>query len=389
MLLSFLFKIFATIAFVYLHQKFYPQYTPDYTLIFADACKLSEQLHHNVSEYFKILLYAPKDPENWYLASQKRAFFAAKLYSPLAWLTGKNFWLTMFYASGLTWAALWGLTNTLIRLFPKYQKAALISFVFLPSLNFWASATSKESWLMIFLAILSIICLQAIYQRLLWGQAIIFLIVLYWLLLLKYYYAFGFLLFVCLYVFLFFTKNLSVRLRIFVAIGFVAVLWGLTHLHPNLQITQFAEALYTNYRLILEASPKGSALDLGLAPTWQSIFLHSPLGFVIGLFAPLPHHISKWQVLPFALENLLILILCVYVLVQIFRGKLQNTKFDEKTKILYICLIAFVIFMATFMGLSSPNFGALSRYKIGYAPFLLYLLLILFEDLRQKRKPHQ
>ena len=391
---SFLCKVLATIAFVHLHQNLYPQYTPDYQLIFADSCKLSNFFSQSILNYFKILYSAPLDTESWYLASQPRAFFAVKLYSLLVWLTGQHFWLSMLYASLAVLAALWWLARTLMRFFPHTRSAVLLSFIFLPSLAFWASATTKESLLMIFLAVLSVIFLKAIYQRVVWWQAIIFLILAYWLLLLKYYYAFGFFFAVCLYLFMSFIGRLKAGQKIALLFGFVLTLFCLTFLHHNLRVEHFVNALYRNYRLILAVSPQGSAIDLGLQATWQSIVFNSPQGLWIGLFAPLPYQISKWQVLPIAIENLAILLLGLYVLFFTIRCKILDLK-SKKWKLrnvtplgserkAMICLFLFVLIMATFLGLSSPNFGALSRYRIGFSPFLVYALLVVFQYLKRQ-----
>jgi hypothetical protein len=384
--LSVVLKIVATFAFVYLHKQLYSHYTPDYTLIFADACRLSDLIHKDFFSYTKILLSSPADTENWHLASQPRAFFAVKMYSLLVWITGKSFWLSMIYASFLALVALWWLVGTLAKLFPKYKKASVVSFIFLPSVLFWASATSKEVLLMIFLAVLSGIFLEFLYKGLVWWQAIVFVVMVYWLALLKYYYAFGFLLVISLYFFLFFLKKFNFRFKIVSIFGIVAILLWLTFLHPNLRLEHFAEALYDNYTLILQASPEGSAMDLGLEPTWQSVLLHVPLGLWVGLLAPLPHQISKWQMLPITLESSLVLAVWIYVIFLMFRDKslIKNFSEDTKSKILLLCVGLFVLVMATFLGLSSPNFGALSRYRIGFLPFEVYFLLILLQEIRNK-----
>jgi hypothetical protein len=292
----------------------------------------------------------------------------------------------MIYASFLALVALWWLVGTLAKLFPKYKKASVVSFIFLPSVLFWASATSKEVLLMIFLAVLSGIFLEFLYKGLVWWQAIVFVVMVYWLALLKYYYAFGFLLVISLYFFLFFLKKFNFRFKIVSIFGIVAILLGLTSLHPNLRLEHFAEALYDNYTLILQASPEGSAMDLGLEPTWQSLLLHAPLGLWVGLFAPLPYQASKWQMLPITLESSFVLALWIYVIFLMFRDKslIKNFSEDTKSKILLLCVGLFVLVMATFLGLSSPNFGALSRYRIGFLPFEVYFLLILLQEIRNK-----
>lgn len=385
---SLLCKFAATAAFIHLHQRFYPQYTPDYQLIFADACKLADLLTQDTLSFFKILLYAPEKVEDWHLASQPRAFFAVKLYSFLVWITDKNFWLSMLYASFASFLSLWWLVQTLQAVFPKYVKASLISFIFLPSLLFWASATSKESLLIVFLCVLSVIFLEMIYQKITWWRVLVFLLVASWLSLLKYYYAFGFLLSFCLYWYLIFIRKMNLWAKIAVSGITMGLGLLLTLLHPNLNLNHFTEALYNNYQLIILASPRSSVVELNINPTWQSLLLNSPLGLGIGLFAPLPHQVSKWQMLPIALENAVILLLGMYVVWQIIRIFIQNKplklSYEAKDGFLLLGVFVFVVVMATFLGLSSPNFGALSRYRTGFSPFLVYVFLILLQYLKKQ-----
>jgi hypothetical protein len=219
------------------------------------------------------------------------------------------------------------------------------------------------------------------------------LIVLWWLALLKYYYAFGVALMLCLYGFLYYTQKLSFFARFVLCFVLLGATLGLTFLHPNLRLENFVSALYDNYTLILAASPQGSALDLGLAPSWQSLIVHSPLGLWIGIFAPLPHQISKWQMLPIALENLFVLLLCFYVLFEVLKAKKQKIKSifytSTKNENILICIFVFAIVMATFLGLSSPNFGALSRYRVGFMPFLIFGLLVLSKKIQETRHQKQ
>ncbi len=41
-----------------------------------------------------------------------------------------------------------------------------------------------------------------------------------------------------------------------------------------------------------------------------------------------------------------------------------------------LALLLYTVLLATLLALSSPNFGTLLRYKVGFLPFLAYLLLI-------------
>jgi hypothetical protein len=43
--------------------------------------------------------------------------------------------------------------------------------------------------------------------------------------------------------------------------------------------------------------------------------------------------------------------------------------------LLITAVVLYTILLAALLALSSPNFGALSRYKVAFVPFFVYLLL--------------
>ena len=63
------------------------------------------------------------------------------------------------------------------------------------------------------------------------------------------------------------------------------------------------------------------------------------------------------------------LLLLVFYGMNLFRNKLKEVTLAGLLLFIYIVIIAGLI------GLTTPNLGSLSRYKIAYVPFLVYLLL--------------
>ena len=76
-----------------------------------------------------------------------------------------------------------------------------------------------------------------------------------------------------------------------------------------------------------------------------------------------------------ALENTLLLLLSLGVLLRNNPFKLINRIISEP--FLVFCLM-FSVFFAFGIGLATPNYGALVRFKIPLIPFFTILLLILY-----------
>jgi hypothetical protein len=43
--------------------------------------------------------------------------------------------------------------------------------------------------------------------------------------------------------------------------------------------------------------------------------------------------------------------------------------------VLIAALMTYIFFLCIFIGLSTPNFGTLSRYRVGYEPYFVLLIL--------------
>jgi hypothetical protein len=119
---------------------------------------------------------------------------------------------------------------------------------------------------------------------------------------------------------------------------------------------------------------EGSAYDLGaFDPNVGGMLKKFPQAVVVTLYRPFLWESKKIITLIAALESLAFTLL---TLVVIFKVGKQAFRQVIKDPTLMFCLIFSLIF-AFAVGITSYNFGALSRYKIPCLPFYAALLLVL------------
>jgi hypothetical protein len=120
---------------------------------------------------------------------------------------------------------------------------------------------------------------------------------------------------------------------------------------------------------------EGSAYDLGeFDPSLVGMLTKFPQAVVVTLFRPFIWESKKIIVLLSGLEALLFLYFTLKVIV---KRKTKIFSMVIKDPNLSFCLVFSIIF-AFAVGISSYNFGALSRYKIPCMPFYAASLIILY-----------
>jgi hypothetical protein len=104
-----------------------------------------------------------------------------------------------------------------------------------------------------------------------------------------------------------------------------------------------------------------------LEPTVTSLLVNAPWALFSGLFRPFPWEAKTVFQLLVSVENGLLLILLIVSVKSIARCKTID------------CLIiwsaaVYIVLLCTFLALSAPNFGTLSRYRVCFLPFLFFLV---------------
>lgn len=128
----------------------------------------------------------------------------------------------------------------------------------------------------------------------------------------------------------------------------------------------------------------GSGYNIGIQDgTWQSLIKLLPAAINVSLFRPYLWEVRNPLMLLSALESIVILFLTIRLI-----PKLHYKAFRKQLKDPLV--ISFLVFSLTFsfaVGVSTYNFGSLSRYKIPMLPFYLSAIIILFNA--QKNKIHK
>jgi hypothetical protein len=372
-----LLKLFAGICLGLVYTYYYS--VGDTFVYLADG-KILAQLGRTDFESYLSFLWSGDDSFsvwNELTYQQPRAQFLAKITSIFCLLTDDNYWIISCYFSGITFYSAWLLVKRIITLHPPAEVAAVGSFLFFPSVVFWTSGIIKESIAMAGLFFLSTIFLKA-WQRdtirlLEWIVALLSLWIVWNL---KYYYLAIFLPVVLttlaskLITQKMKMQSLLLKVAVWFAI-FVVPLLVISTIHPNFYPSRFMEVVVTSNQEFQSISDMEDLIVYNeLEASAISILKNIPWALFSGLFRPLLTEVHNPLQFFIALENTMLLVLFLFGLKSI------NQLISSKQRMLLFSIIMYTLLLCTFLALSTPNFGTLSRYRVGFLPFLVFLLTL-------------
>ncbi len=343
---------------------------------FEDACKLTELFWSAPGTYFNFLVAGDEsDPVlGLLLNTQSRSLFLVKVVSLIAIFTRDNYWIISLYFSLVSFWAGFLLFQKVSTAFPATKLAAAIAFLFFPSVVFWSSGIIKES-----LALAGLFILVRVYIALLtnsklsWWEYLLTPIAAIIVWNLKYYWMAVFIpvsiTTLLTHVIAQRTKLKSnTRIVIWVA-SFLVVCFGVTLVHPNFYLENFLQVLVENYNQFIRISPHENVVHYQLEPTWASVIRNSPLALMSGFFRPFFWEAHNFLQLVVSIENLFLFGLFIVAL-----SKWRSIN-ASPYRLLIFSSVVYIVILCIFLALSTPNFGTLARYKIGFQPFLAFLLL--------------
>jgi len=310
------------------------------------------------------------------VALQPRTLYLLKLTSVFNLLSHDNYWITSAYFSLVSFLAAWYVVCQLTESVPSAYWPAVAGFLFFPSAIFWSSGLIKESVAMAGLFLLGGCFLRVWFgYRLRFWEWILIPVAVWVVWSLKYYFL-GVWIPVAM-------ASLCVHRAS--AAGWLPsalfpriLLWGASlaiplalvlTLHPNFEPHHLAEVIVDNYRAFHDDSrPDDLVYYDGLNANWSSILLHSPKALVAGLFRPTLWEAGNlWQYAA-ALENAVLILLFLTAV-----GNLRSFTRSPQ-RLLVVTVLLFSAILATFLALSTPNLGTLSRYRVGFLSPLVTVL---------------
>ena len=343
----------------------------DTLLFFDDAIFLSRQAIQSPGEYVRFLWDERGSPWLAELTySQYRSLFFVKAISLVALFTFQQYWLVAAWCSFLSFLGCWLLYRTLGSLWPEGRLAAAISLLFFPSFVFWSAGVIKESLAVAGLMVISAVLLRALAGKAHKAEVLLFVVSAWLVWALKYYWLAVWLpVAVSLVVHQIWKARSRTAGHTVVALAAsLVVLVGVIQLHPNFDLGYLPTVIVENNRAYTASGGADHAFAFAdLEANWGSILVHAPWAAFSGIFRPLPGESVNFLSLVFSLENGIVLLLALWALVRWVRIRELNSWM--------MAVILYSLSLAAFLALSTPNFGSLARYKTGFIPFLVCLIL--------------
>jgi hypothetical protein len=329
----------------------------------------------------------------WY--NSQADYFVPQIGAFLGLFTLNTYLPTTVIYSALSFIGVWKLFVVFTKLYPRLTRQMAFAFLFIPSVVFWGSGFMKDT--------ITFSCLGLIthYFYLIFFEnkkiiansaaALFFLYIIY---IIKSYIVIAFLPAALLWgVGLLSYKIKDQRLIIFTRYFlYICAGTGLVVVGGRLQSEMFGEYSVESvadksfvtrdylYRISMEQ--EGSGYTLGdFDPTLLGMLEMAPAGINVTLFRPYPWEAKKPIVMLSALEALFFLIFSIFVLFRNNPIRFVQRIFADET--LQFCII-FTLVFAFAVGISTSNFGSLSRYKIPCMPFYTAFLFILFNPPKQE-----
>lgn len=310
---------------------------------------------------------------------QARALLFAKIISFFYLFSGGNYWIISAFLSFVNFICIHFLVTELNRKYVGLKKAASISFYFLPTFVFWTSGLLKESLAIGALAIAVALVIRFTrtqkYTYFPWWFYLFISSAFLWEL--KYFYAA-------------IAVPLLLAILLFDAIGrwkkvhpayilllFLIGILVVSNLHYNLGVSRVLDVIYQNYQLGGGASDSPAIHYYSFDGSPSGFLMNLPLALFSGLFRPTFFDVLNPLQFVVATENFIVFILLIIAL---WKSKFRISFGNP----FVITALVYVVSLAVFLAFATPNFGTLSRYKVGYWPFFVLLVLILYFA-KQKR----
>lgn len=357
---------------------------------------INSALKDSPTRWFNMLLSIPEwyEPGYWSYISQMlwynspAEYWVCSISAVIMLFTFGTYLPLAVILAAISFTGVWALFRTFAMQYPKCLKSIAIATLFIPTCIVWGSGVFKDTFCMFGLGWMTFGAFQILINRDFSVKNIIFTIISFYLIAnIKVYILVAFLPAVTLWIL--FSYSHKVRngfIRFFVRIGVIGVAAGgllffadtfskdmgrysLDKIGETAQIT--ADYLYG-----ISADQGGSAYSIGtFTPTFQGMLTKFFPAVNVTLYRPYLWEAGKALQLISALEAFLFLFITLKIFFVL--GPLKVWKTILKDPNIQFCLM-FAIIFAFAVGITSSNFGTLSRYKIPCLPFFMLALILTY-----------
>ncbi len=355
---------------------------------------INSALNHSGSTWLNLILSVPVDraPDTYLYTSQmfwpvdSTEYTIAVIAAVLGLINGTTYLPIALLFSYFAFTGTWAMYRTFTDLYPKLHKQLAFAFLFIPSTVIWGSAIFKDTWCMFGLGWMTYTIFRLfIHKDYSFKNLSLLVLSFYVIAQIKLYILLAFIPALVFWLMLRYSRRIATTtLRWVISIfsiglvigGFLFFTQRFAKELNRYSLEKIAETAETTRGWTQYASgEEGSGYNIGkIDGSLGGTLSMLPQGVVVTLFRPFPWEVKKVIVGLSALESMILLYLTIKVF---FNRKRKPFKFLFADPNALFCFVFSVIF-AFAVGISSGNFGALSRYKIPCLPFYGAVLVILY-----------
>lgn len=397
-------KLFAVIVFSLLYYYYYDG--GDSTSYFFGAQSMRNMALHDPGEYLVQMLgdnssrawhsYTPETKWPYqFMFYDPRVFAVIRVTSLLILFTFNSYLITNLLLASLSYLGVWACYRTFVSYFPEASWRLAIAFLFMPSVVFWGSPILKDTFTFgaacwwvhavdeVFFKRRNVVSKSV---AMFVSAGIIILIKPYiFMVLMPATVAWvgysrvarlrnALVKFVLIPVFI--VAAVGISMTVLQAMGGSFDKFALDKALTTIEVTQDD--------LSNEAAYGSNSFDLGAFDgTWTGVVSKFPIAVNATLFRPYLWESGNVVMMLSGLENLWVLGFTLWVMLKAGPGFLLRS--IGSVPLLLMCMV-FALLFSFAIGVTTPNFGALVRFKIPMMPFYisgLYLVLYLSELRKQ------
>lgn len=314
----------------------------------------------------------------WYFRDP-HSFFVVRIAAFLDLFTFSSYSGTAILFSFISFIGAWLMFLTFYKMAPALHRWAAVACLFIPSVFFWGSGIFKDTITLAALGVAFYCMFKIAVERKVSLLYVVGLLLSVWVIFsIKKYILLCFAPVVMFWVFTRFLSRIKsfVLKMVVVPIALLPVLilsffvvskigeddkrYDIDRLAKTAQITAYDIRYGWGAR-----TGEGSGYTLGeLDGTWQSMIRLAPAAVNVSLFRPYPWEVRSPLMILSTMESLIILLLTLTIF---YRSGIRIFRLMQKPEV--ILCIGFSLVFAFAVGISTYNFGTLSRYKIPLLPF--------------------
>lgn len=368
---------------------------------FTHAQIINSSINDSFSNWFDLItrtqvsenpkLYSYASQMYWY--TEPQSYTVAAIAAIFGLLNGTTYIPIALLFAFFAYTGIWAMYRTFTNIYPFLYKELAIAFLFIPSTFVWGSAIFKDTVCMFGLGWLVYSTFRIFINRDFSAKNLIMLFLSFYLIfVIKLYILMAFIPALSIWLLLTYSRRIrSSGVRWIINICFIGISIGgaffvaqkFANELNKYSLDKIAKTAEVTRNYIFKVSgDEGSGYDLGaMDGSLVGMLYKFPQGVVVTLFRPFLWEAKKVIVALSALESLAFLYLTLRL---IFRNGKNILKWTTKDPNLFFFLVFSLIF-AFAVGVSSYNFGALSRYKIPCMPFYAAYLFVLINKEKQFR----